>query len=101
MKIKKILFSFTTYQNNNAKALVGHIDYDGSSFGYEDVVLSLNFGQSPSENCFWIKHYSGHEHIYEYLVSEGFLVPTGRLYKSGFVNVPEAMITDKLRSSLL
>ncbi|MFZ8932361.1 MAG: DUF4313 domain-containing protein [Bacteriovoracaceae bacterium] len=85
--------------------------YGGPALGLMEVgkteipycVLSVNVPAPIKTKVgnFFIKNYSENEEIYKFLIEHGYLEETGHSIESGFVTIPECVLTDKAKEILL
>jgi len=69
--------------------------------GYPDLLskVTLNMagvGSFPAEGCVFVKDYSEGAGTVKAFVDKGWMKPTGRTVKSGWVTVPELKLTGEL-----
>lgn len=97
MKLKTpfalLTFKLGSYVDGNT-ALTASCHDDGYEEPFADV--STNLSVPPSAGCIWAKNWSGNEKIYKFLTENGYLRPTGRTMKTGYVVAHECVIEDKI-----
>ncbi|QGZ16747.1 hypothetical protein PBI_DEWDROP_100 [Microbacterium phage Dewdrop] len=69
--------------------------------GFPDLLskVTLNMagtGSFPAEGCVFVKDYSEGEGMLQAFVDKGWMQPTGRTVRSGWVTVPEAKLIGEL-----
>ena len=60
--------------------------------GAVEMRATVNLDLKPDEGCVFIKDYAENEGVLKALEDAGAIELTGRVYRSGFVDIPEAKL---------
>ncbi len=90
MKYKNEILSFSKVQYQNGVLGIQVMCQEGPF-----ATLSTNLGVKPSEGCFWLKSWSENQQLAEFMVSNGYVVLTGKVAQAGYADAYEAKLTEK------